>query len=85
MQPTLSSRAMQKNDVPSLVTRAEDHAPGIVLTINAKISVERNAIGLAVTLPVPKNCLVVTPVLACVEKTAPLCVPFATLRSFLQC
>ena len=74
-----------ENDVPSLVTRAEDHAPGIVHTINAKISVERNAIALAVTLPVPKNCLVVTPVLACVEKTVPLCVPFATLRSFLQC
>ena len=74
-----------ENDVPSLVTHAEDHAPGIVLTINAKISVERNAIALAVTPLVPKNCLVVTPVLACVEKTAPLCVPFATLRSFLQC
>jgi len=74
-----------KNDVPSRVTRAEDRAPGIVLTTNAKISVERNAIALAVMLPVPKNCLVATPVLACVEKTAPLCVPFAILRSFLQC
>ena len=74
-----------ENDVPSLVTRAEDRAPGTVLTTNAKIFVERNAIVLAVTPPVPKNCLVVTPVLACVEKTAPLCVPFASLRNFLRC
>jgi len=53
-----------KNDVPSRVARAEDRAPGIALTTSAKISVERNAIALAVMLPVPKNCLVATPVLA---------------------
>ena len=73
------------NAVPSRVTPAEGRALGVVLTTNAKISVERNAIALAVMLPVPKNCPVATPVLACVEKTAPLCVPFAILRSFLQC
>ena len=73
------------NAVPSHVNRVEDRAPGIVLTTNAKISVERNATALAVMPPVPKNCLVATRVLACVEKTAPLCVPFVILRSFLPC
>ena len=73
------------NAVPSRVSRAEDHVLGVVLTTNAKISVERNAIALSVTLPVPKNCLAATHVLACVEKIAPLCVLFAILRSFLQC
>ena len=73
------------NAVLSRATLVEDRAPGIVFTTNAKISVERNAIALAVMLPAPKSCLVATPVLACVEKTAPLCVPFAILRSFLQC
>ena len=71
------------NAVPSRVTRVEDRAPGIVLTTNAKISVERNAIALAVMLLVPKSCLVATPVLACVEKTARLCVLFVMVRSFL--
>ena len=71
------------NAVPSRVTRVEDRAPGIVLTTNAKISVERNAIVLPVMLPVPKRYLVVTPVLACVEKTAQLCVLFVMVRSFL--
>ena len=74
-----------ENDVPSLVTRAEDHAPGIVLTINAKISVERNAIALAVTLPVLRSCLAATRVLACAEKTAPLCALFVIPRGFLPC
>jgi len=73
------------NAVPSCVNHAEDRAPGIVLTTSAKISVERNAIALAVMLPVLKNCLVATPVLACVEKTAPLCVLFVIERSFLPC
>ena len=74
-----------KNAVASRVNRAEDHVLGVALTTSAKISVERNAIALAVMLPVPKNCLVTTPVLVCVEKTAPLCVPFVILRSFPQC
>ena len=73
------------NAVPSCVNRAEDRAPGIVLTTNAKISVERNATALPVMPPVPKSCLVATRVLACVENTAPLCVPFVILRSFLPC
>ena len=73
------------NAVPSCVNRAEDRAPGIVLTTNAKISVERNATALPVMPPVPKNCPVATRVLACVEKTAPLCVPFVILRGFLPC
>jgi len=73
------------NAVPSRVNLAEDRALGVVLTTNAKISVERNAIALAVMLPVPRNCLVATPVLVCVEKTAPLCVLFVIVRSFLPC
>jgi len=73
------------NAVPNRVTRAGDRAPGVVLTTNAKISAERNVIVLAVMLPVPKSCPVAIPVLACVEKTAPLCVLFAIIRSFLPC
>ena len=74
-----------KCTVHSRANRAEDRVLGRVLTTNAKIYVERNAIALAVMLPVPKSCLVAIPVLACVEKTAPLSVPPVILRSFLQC
>ena len=71
------------NAVLSRATLVEDRAPGIALTTNVRISVERNAIVLPVMLPVPKRYLVVTPVLACVEKTAQLCVLFVMVRSFL--
>jgi len=74
-----------RNVVQGCVTRAQNRAHGAVLITSAIIFVERNAIALAVMLPVPGSCLAATRVLACVEKTAPLCAPFVILRSFLPC
>jgi len=59
---------------------------GVVLITSATIFVAKNATALDVTLPVLKSFLnVATNVLACVEKTVPLCVPSVTLKSYLLC
>jgi len=74
-----------KNLVQDCVTRAQSHARGAVLITSAIIFVERNAIALVVMLPVPRSSLAATRVLACAEKTAPLCALFVILRSLLPC
>ena len=63
--------------------RAENLVHGVVLITSATIFAAKNAIALDVTLPVPKSFLAATSVLVCVEKTVPLCAPFATLKSCL--
>jgi len=60
-------------------------AHGVVLITSATIFVVRYATALDVTLPVLKSFLAATNVLAYVEKTVPLCVLSATLRSYLLC
>ena len=74
-----------KKVVQSCVTRVQNHVHGAVLITSAIIYVERNAIALAVTLPVLRSCLAATRVLACAEKTAPLCALFVIPRGFLPC
>ena len=51
-----------------------DHVPGLVLTTNVKIHVEKSVIVLDVTSPALSSSLVATLALVCVEKTVPLCV-----------
>ena len=75
----------------SVRSTAQNHAihvdslvHGVVLITSATIFVVKSATALHVMLPVPKSFrLVVTSVLACAEKTVPLCVPSATPKSYL--
>ena len=76
----------------SVRSTAQNHAihvdslvHGVVLITSATIFVLRYATAPDVTLPVLKSFLAATSVLACVEKTVPLCVPSATLKSYLLC
>ena len=71
--------------VLSCVTRAQNHAHGTVRITSVIIFVGRNATALVVMHPAPRSSLAVTRVLACAEKTVPLCASFVILRSFLPC
>ena len=71
--------------VQSHAVHVDSLVHGVVLITSATIFVVKNATALDVTLPVLKSFLAATNVLACVEKTVPLCVPSATLKSYLLC
>ena len=72
----------QKNAL-NRANRVKNRAPGVVLIINATISVVRNATDLAVMLLVPRSFNAVIRVLGYVEKIVPAYVAFATPKSFL--
>jgi len=74
-----------RSNAPSHAIHVDGLVHGVVLITSAIIFVVRYATALDVTLPVLKSFLVATHVLACVEKTVPLCVPSATLKSYLLC
>ena len=72
----------QKNAL-NRANRVKNHAPGVVLIINATISVVRNATDLAVMLLVTRSFNAVIRVLGYVEKIVPAYAAFATPKSFL--
>ena len=69
--------------VQSRANHVDNHAHGVVLITSATICVVKNATARDVMLPVPKIFHAATLVLVCVEKPAPLCVLFATQKSYL--
>lgn len=73
---------VQKNAL-NRANRVKNRVPGVVLIINATISVVRNATDLAVMLLVPRSFSAVIRVLGYAEKIVPVYAAFATPKSFL--